>query len=75
MLATDRLQSNTKPGNTKVANTPTRFILLTRFVLFLSPIILSSPNSNYSKLRSAFFSLINEERLKLMKESRCFYCQ
>ena len=26
MMATDRVQSNTKPANTKVANTPTRFI-------------------------------------------------
>lgn len=54
ILATDWLQSNTKPANIKVANIPTRFILSTRFVLPLSPTISSSPNSYCSKPRSVF---------------------
>ena len=75
MFATNRVRLNTKPANTKVANTSTRFILPTRFVLLSSQITSSSTSGYCSKSGNTFSSLTNKERFKLMKEGRCFYYQ
>ena len=74
MLATDQVQSNIKPANTKVANTPTRFILSTRFVPPLSQTISSSTSGYRPKPGNTFSLLTNKEWLKLIKEGKCFYC-
>ena len=73
MLATDRVRSNTKPANTKVANTPTRFIPPTRFVPPSSQTTSLSTSGYCPKPGNTFSLLTNKERLKLMKEGRCFY--
>ena len=75
MLAINRVRSNTKPANTKVANTTTRFIPPTRFVLPLSQTTSTSISGYHPKPRITFSPLTNKERLKLIKEGRCFYCQ
>ena len=75
ILVTNWVQSNTKPVNTKVANTSTRFILSTRFVPFLSQTTSLSISSYCLKPGNIFSPFTNEEWLKLMKERRCYYCQ
>ena len=79
MMATDRVQSNTKLANTKIANTPTRFIppnmqIINRSIPF-SPQTISASTSAYClRPRNTFSPLTNEKQLRLMKEERCFYC-
>ena len=73
MLATDWVRSNTKPANTKVANTTTRFIPPTRFVLPSSSTTSTSISGYCPKPGNIFSPLTNKERLKLMKEGKCFY--
>ena len=75
MLATDWVRSNTKPAKTKIANTPTRFIQPNRFVLPSSQTTSSSTSGYCPKPGNIFSPLTNKERLKLMKEGRCFYCR
>lgn len=67
MLAIDWVQSNTKPINTKVVNTSTRFIL------FSSQTTSLNISGYCPKPRNTWFPLINEERLKLIKKKRYFY--
>ena len=57
ILATDQVQLNTKPANTKVANTPIRFILPTKFVLPLFQTILLDINGYCPKPRNIFSHL------------------
>ena len=75
MLVTDRVRSNTKLANTKVANTTTRFIPPTRFVPPSSQTTSTSISGYCPKPGNTFFPLTNKKRLKLMKERRCFYCR
>ena len=69
ILATNQVQLNTKPANTKVANISTRFFLPS------FQTISSSTSSYHPKPGNTFSSLTNNERLKLMKKGRCFDCR
>ena len=75
ILATDWVRSNIKLVNIKVANTTTRFIPPTRFVPPSSQTTSTSISGYRPKPGNTFSPLTNEERLKLMKEGRCFYCR
>ena len=79
MMATDRVRSNTKPANTKVTNTPIRFIspnmqIINRSIPLSPQAISSSTSAYYLRPENTFSPLTNEKRLRLMKEGRCFYC-
>lgn len=67
MLATDWVQSNTKPGNTKIAHTTTRFIPLIRFFPPSSQTTSTSKNNYCPKPGNTFSLLTNNERLELIK--------
>ena len=66
ILAIDWVQLNTKPVNTKISNTSTRFIPPTRFVPPSSQTTSSNTNCYYSKPENTFFPFTNKKRLKLM---------